>query len=189
MQPGRPRPPAPPRRADAPEEDSETLRLIRQPETRPIDNAQSSQNNTKLNNEQWQALIALHRTLLHEYHDFFLASQRPCASIALKRLASKYAMPARMWRHGIHSFLELLRHRLPGSLEHMLTFIYLAYSMMALLYETVPAFEDTWIECLGDLGRLFPHYPGCPILYNMASRPTAIHPQATKSRQKRTRSR
>lgn len=22
-----------------------------------------------------------------------------------------------------------------------------------LLYETVPAFEDTWIECLGDLGR------------------------------------
>ncbi len=35
----------------------------------------------------------------------------------------------------------------------MLTFIYLAYSMMALLYETVPTFEDTWIECLGDLGR------------------------------------
>ncbi|KAI1332187.1 hypothetical protein F5Y16DRAFT_421463 [Xylariaceae sp. FL0255] len=25
--------------------------------------------------------------------------------------------------------------------------------MMALLFETVPAFEDTWIECLGDLGR------------------------------------
>ena len=24
---------------------------------------------------------------------------------------------------------------------------------MALLYETVPTFEDTWIECLGDLGR------------------------------------
>jgi hypothetical protein len=24
---------------------------------------------------------------------------------------------------------------------------------MALLYETVPAFEDTWIECVGDLGR------------------------------------
>ena len=35
----------------------------------------------------------------------------------------------------------------------MLTFIYLAYSMMALLYETVPAFEAMWIECLGDLGR------------------------------------
>jgi hypothetical protein len=35
----------------------------------------------------------------------------------------------------------------------MLAFIYLAYSMMALLYETVPALEDTWIECLSDLGR------------------------------------
>jgi hypothetical protein len=115
--------------------------------------AQGDSSQPKLNNEQWQALIALHRTLLHEHHDFFLASQHPSASLALRRLASKYAMPARMWRHGIHSFLELLRHRLPASLDHMLAFIYLAYSMMALLYETVPAFEDTWIECLGDLGR------------------------------------
>jgi len=125
-----------------------------------VDNAQNAwasnrdaASSTKLNNEQWQALIALHRTLLHEHHDFFLASQHPSASPALRRLASKYAMPARMWRHGIHSFLELLRHRLPASLDHMLTLIYLAYSMMALLYQTVPAFEDTWIECLGDLGR------------------------------------
>ncbi|KAF0329724.1 methyltransferase domain-containing protein [Colletotrichum asianum] len=161
----------------------ETEVLIKQPETRPIsqeqlvaevkgiyaglvmveskcievDNAQNAQSSTgtspKLNNEQWQALIALHRSLLHEHHDFFLASQDPSASPALRRLASKYAMPARMWRHGIHSFLEILRHRLPASLDHMLTFIYLAYSMMALLYETVPTFEDSWIECLGDLGR------------------------------------
>ncbi|KAH6879816.1 hypothetical protein B0T10DRAFT_157169 [Thelonectria olida] len=119
-----------------------------------VDNAQASNTDTsKLNNEQWQALIALHRTLLHEYHDFFLASQHPSASPPLRRLASKYAMPARMWRHGIHSFLELLRHRLPESREHMLTFLYLAYSVMTLLYQTVPAFEDTWIECLGDLAR------------------------------------
>src|SRR5271154_4603089 len=117
-----------------------------------IDGQQASSTN-KLSHEQYQALIALHRTLLHEHHDFFLASQHPSASPALRRLASKYAMPARMWRHGIHSFLELLRHRLPASLDHMLAFIYLAYSMMALLYETVPAFEDTWIECLGDLAR------------------------------------
>ncbi|KIN08729.1 hypothetical protein OIDMADRAFT_108773, partial [Oidiodendron maius Zn] len=106
-----------------------------------------------LNNEQWQALIALHRTLLHEHHDFFLAGRHPSASAALRWLASKYEMPARMWQHGIHSFLELLRHRLPASLDHMLAFIHLAYSMMALLYETVPAFEDTWTEYLGDLGR------------------------------------
>ncbi|KAI9696416.1 MAG: hypothetical protein M1836_005694 [Candelina mexicana] len=155
--------------------------LVMQPETRPIsqeqlvaevkgiyaglvmveakcievDNKQidTLQGQSKLSNEQFQALIALHRTLLHEHHDFFLASQHPSASPALRRLASKYAMPARMWRHGIHSFLELLRHRLPASLDHMLAFIYLAYSMVALLFETVPTFEETWIECLGDLGR------------------------------------
>ncbi|EMD85834.1 hypothetical protein COCHEDRAFT_1118043 [Bipolaris maydis C5] len=109
--------------------------------------------NTKLPPDHWQALIALHRTLLHEHHDFFLASQHPSASPALRRLAAKYSMPARMWKHGIHSFLELLRRRLPDSMDYMLAFIYLAYQMMALLYETVPAFEDTWIECLGDLGR------------------------------------
>lgn len=76
-------------------EDEPPTPLIKQPETRPIsqeqlvaevkgiyaglvmveskcievDNAQSSQNEAKLNNEQWQALIALHRTLLHEHHD------------------------------------------------------------------------------------------------------------------------
>lgn len=108
---------------------------------------------SRLESDHWQALIALHRTLLHEHHDFFLASQHPSASPALCRLASKYSMPARMWKHGIHSFLELLRRRLPESIDYMLAFIYLAYQMMALLYETVPTFEETWIECLGDLGR------------------------------------
>ena len=108
---------------------------------------------TRLTHEQWQALIHLHKTLLHEHHDFFLASQHPSASPALSKLAARYFMPARMWRHGIHAFLEVLRQRLPESLDHMLAFIYIAYSMMALLYETVSTFENTWIECLGDLGR------------------------------------
>ncbi|KAI1317337.1 hypothetical protein F5Y16DRAFT_419788 [Xylariaceae sp. FL0255] len=126
---------------------SNALRLIKQPETRPIsqkqlvaevkkiyaglviveskyieiNNAQSSQTDTKLNNEQWQALIALHKTLLHKHHDFFLALQYPSANQPLR--------------------------------QHILTFIYLAYSIIALLYETVPAFKDTWIEYLGDLGK------------------------------------
>ncbi|OCK78749.1 hypothetical protein K432DRAFT_256528, partial [Lepidopterella palustris CBS 459.81] len=108
---------------------------------------------SKLTNDHWQALIALHRTLFHEHHDFFLASQHPSASPALRRLASKYSMPARMWKHGIHSFLELLRHRTPESLGSMLAFIYLSYQMMMLLYETMPAFQDTSIECLDDLVR------------------------------------
>jgi hypothetical protein len=114
---------------------------------------QQGNSKKELSNEQWKALIALHRTLLHEHHDFFLASRHPSASDQLKDLAGRYAMPARMWRHGIHSFLGLLRHRLPHSLEHMLAFIYTTYSMMALLVESVPSFEDTWIECLGDLAR------------------------------------
>ena len=41
-------------------------------------------------------------------------------------------MPARMWKYGIHSFLELLRHSLPHSREHMLHFMHLAYCMMTL---------------------------------------------------------
>lgn len=124
-----------------------------------VDKAQASairgaeKGKARIADDHWQALIALHRTLLHEHHDFFLASQHPSASPALRRLATKYTMPARMWKHGIHSFLELLRYRLPDSLEFMISFIYTAYQMMSLLYETVPAFEDTWIECLGDLGR------------------------------------
>jgi hypothetical protein len=109
--------------------------------------------NNKLASDHWQALIALHRTLLHEHHDFFLASQHPSALRALRGLAAKYSMPARMWKHGIHSFLELLRRRLPDSIDYMLAFIYLAYQMMALLYETVTEFKATWIECLGDLAR------------------------------------
>jgi hypothetical protein len=108
---------------------------------------------SNLTQEQWQALITLHRTLLHQHCDFFLAIQHPSADSALRCLPSKYSMTARLWRHGIHSFLELLRHNLPDSRDYMLTFIYLSYSIMALLYETVPAFEETWAECLGNLSR------------------------------------
>ncbi|KHO01376.1 uncharacterized protein MAM_00377 [Metarhizium album ARSEF 1941] len=106
-----------------------------------------------LNPVQYKALSGLHRSLLNEYHDFLLASQHPSASEKLKDLPSRLFIPARMWRHGIHSYLELLRRKLPGSHEYMLSFVYIAYSMVGLLYETIPLFRDTWIECLGDLGR------------------------------------
>lgn len=114
---------------------------------------QDSAQRSQLNIEQWQVLIALHRTLLHEHRNFFLASQNPSASPALSYLAAKYSMPARMWCHSFHSFLEVTRHRLPESLDHLLAFVYIDYTMMALLYKTVPSFEDTWIECLGGLAR------------------------------------
>jgi hypothetical protein len=107
----------------------------------------------KLASDHWQALIAFHGILLHEQHDFFLASRHPSASPALRCLAAKYSMPARMWKPGMHSFLELLRRHLPDSIDYMLAVIYLAYQMMVLLYETAPFLKDTWIECLGYFGR------------------------------------
>ena len=118
-----------------------------------IDAALARDSKSKLGVEQWQALIALHRTLLYEHHDFLMATQHPSASENLKALATAHCMPARMWKHGIHAFLEVLRHRRPESQDYMLAFVVLAYQMMALLFETVPCFTDTWIECLGDLAR------------------------------------
>jgi hypothetical protein len=96
--------------------------------------------------------------------------QRRFDHAARERIAAKYSMPARMWKHGMHSFLEVCFIKLPvskyymlafiylayqtiGSNYHMLAFIYLAYQMMALLHDTVPAIKHTWIECLGDLSR------------------------------------
>ncbi|CAG7940349.1 unnamed protein product [Penicillium olsonii] len=114
---------------------------------------QQGDSRAELSTKQWQTLVSVHSTLLYEHHDFFLASQHPAAGAVLKNLAEKYAMPARMWKYGIHSFLELLRQKLPGSVEYMLDFIYLSYSMMTLLLESVTDFKETWIECLGDLAR------------------------------------
>lgn len=106
-----------------------------------------------LSTEQWQRLVALHRTLLYEHHDFLMATQtHNSVDPALVSLATKYSIPARLWKHGIHAFLEVLRSQ-PSSQEYMLAYIYLAYQMISLLLETVPSFTDTWIECLGDLAR------------------------------------
>lgn len=78
----------------------------------------------KLAPDHWQALIALHRTLFRKHHDFFQASQHSKANPALRRLAAKYTIPTQMWRHGIHSFLELLRQRVPQSLDYRLAFVH-----------------------------------------------------------------
>jgi hypothetical protein len=95
--------------------------------------------------EQHQALLALRRTLIHEHHDFFLASQHPSASNALKRFTMKYHMPSRLWRHGIHEFLEFNRHRLEtegGILQHMMATFFMDYNMLALLWETAVPIQE-----------------------------------------------
>lgn len=106
-----------------------------------------------ISNGDWRALIALHKHLLHEHYDFFMATDHSSADSRLRNLAANRSMPGRMWCHGIHSFLEILRNRLPESRDQMLTFIYIAYSMLALFHETTSAFKDTWVESLGDLAR------------------------------------
>ncbi|KAL1975456.1 hypothetical protein VTN31DRAFT_3848 [Thermomyces dupontii] len=58
-----------------------------------------------------------------------------------------------MWWYRIHAPLELMRSRLPDSLEHMIMFIHATYSMLTLFVENVPSLEATWLECLGDLAR------------------------------------
>ncbi|RMY01034.1 hypothetical protein D0867_11531 [Hortaea werneckii] len=151
-----------------------------------IDAAQASECPTKLAREQWQALVALHRTLLYEHYDFLMATQHPLATEELKALPARYCMPARMWKHAIHSFLEVLRHRRPDSHEYMLAFVYLTYQMMTLLLETVPSFENTWVECLGDLARyrmaieedrdLYSHWAGVASSWYIKA--TDKHPEA-----------
>ena len=118
-----------------------------------VDAAEANDPSPDFDQARWQELIGLHRTLLYEHHDFLMATQHPSATPALRALPTRYSMPARMWKHAIHGFLEVLRHRRPELQDCMVSFIYLAYSMVTLLYETVTAYLDTWIECLGDLAR------------------------------------
>jgi hypothetical protein len=89
--------------------------------------------------------------LLHEHYNFFLASQHSAASLTLFKLAERYAMPAHMWRHSIHTFLEVLRYRLSESLDHMLVFIYIVYSIITLLYKTVLALRTLELSVLRTL--------------------------------------
>lgn len=103
--------------------------------------------------DQWQAMMQIHQLLISECHDFLLASQHPVADNALRLLAVEISILPRMWSHGIESLLRVMRDGLPQSLEYMLAFIYKSYNMLTVLLETVPVFEDTWIECLGDLAR------------------------------------
>ena len=108
----------------------------------------------KYNNDQYQTLLDLYTALLHEYEDFlYFATQHLSATPATRRLPKEYNLPARLWSHGIQGLLTILYSRSPASLDYVVVFIQTAYSTMTLFLETVPTFEDTWTECLGDLAR------------------------------------
>jgi hypothetical protein len=105
----------------------------------------------KISDEQWHALIALQRTLLYEHHDFYLACHHPLASTALRDLSRKYAMPARMWEHGLNGFLKILCKQMPGTKEHMLGYIEHAYPVLEDLQQHVPSLSADWYGCVKGL--------------------------------------
>lgn len=108
---------------------------------------------TKPKEDDFRVLTARHGTLLNIHHDLLLATQHPAASEKIRRLAAERQIPYRMWKHGIHAYLEFLRPQLPDSLQFMESFIHLSYQMLAFLYETVRPFENAWAQCVGDLAR------------------------------------
>lgn len=110
----------------------------------------------QLQERQLAILVDLQQSLLDEYYDFFLLSQGSLASPDLRELATKHSMPARMWKHGVEEPLKMLSNLSPRPSEHLWNFFNVAYSMLALLYETVPNLKITWAECLGDLSRYCP---------------------------------
>ncbi|OJD12932.1 hypothetical protein ACJ73_09276 [Blastomyces percursus] len=109
--------------------------------------------NAKLEDSQWTDLVKLHCMLLIECYNFFMVAHHPDASDGLRDLPDKYYITHRMWGQGIQTPMELLRRQLPDTLEHMVRLISFAYDMLTLLTESVPAFETTFFECLGDLSR------------------------------------
>jgi hypothetical protein len=108
-------------------------------------------NTNKISDLQWYALIALYCTLLHEHHDFYLACHHPLASTALRGLARKYAMPARMWEHGLNGFLKVLCKQMPGASGHMLAYLDHAYSVLEDLQQHVLSLSTDWSECVKGL--------------------------------------
>ncbi len=94
----------------------------------------------------WEALVALHRTLLHEHHDFFLATQHPSASPALRRLAVKYGMPGRMWRNGIRSVLDIFSSNPNMRPEQMQEFLRTLRQSMDMLQENIPGMGGEWTK-------------------------------------------
>jgi hypothetical protein len=134
----------------------DALLQIRQPETRPIsqeqlvaevkgiyaglvmveskcievdknNNWEASNGPAKLSDEQWQALISLHGTLLHEVH-------HPSVRHTVNRSSSRHGIPTRMWRNEVRSFLKLLRYRVPFSLKYLISLFDVASSVLDSLY-------------------------------------------------------
>ncbi|KFZ18754.1 hypothetical protein V501_01017 [Pseudogymnoascus sp. VKM F-4519 (FW-2642)] len=115
------------------------LRKDTPPESRP-----------QLKDEECRDLIARYKSLLLTHVDFLMACHSPYATPKMRPLPSKHEIPGRLWRHAIHSLLEILRDSHPTAL---VDFIDMVHPIMTDLVEKVPEFKNNWTECLGDLFR------------------------------------
>ncbi|PWN22544.1 hypothetical protein BCV69DRAFT_146975 [Microstroma glucosiphilum] len=119
-------------------------------------------------NEQSQKLIGL-------YEVFLDRALRPGLPASLGSLPQDYDIPLRLWKNGVHLFLEHLRLDLPdlsgrngaparsqgdvsfqaAILELMVDFIQFAYSFYTNVLEAehLRPFKTVWLENLGDLAR------------------------------------
>lgn len=100
-----------------------------------------------------QERSSMHKRLLLAYYEFYLNTQQPSANPYVRIRILKYAIPGRLWRHGIHSFLEHLRGGLPRTSGHLSRFLHFAYDTVTLLCEADPTLENLWQEMRGNLGR------------------------------------
>lgn len=116
--------------------------------------AASRQANEPPAEDEWRSLVALHKATVHEFADFFFATQHPAAmkSRTLRESRLKYSMPQRLWQR-VQALLDLMRRHLPASREHMAGFISLSFTIFTVLYEHTTDLQAIWSECLGDVAR------------------------------------
>lgn len=119
--------------------------------------------------------------LLSQHHNFFLPSQHPGVAAALGRLAAKYAMPARMWRHSIHSFVGLLRDCVPWAPG--LSVLGISYGMTMVDIKSLIHTSLQAQRSVPTTGRLYHHLAilprpnGFPQLFTIPHRKFFLAPQ------------
>lgn len=103
--------------------------------------------------EQYKATNDLHRFLASEYYDLTIVALHPQSSSCLKTFSRSHGIDESQWQRCIYSQLEMLRSRLPESLEHLETFMYYIYGLLGSLQEIQGADRQVWIEAQGDLAH------------------------------------
>ena len=109
--------------------------------------------NTHLGPEECKNLIAVCKRFVNTAHDLMLACQHPAAEPSLRALPKLKGIPIRVWKTGIHTPLELFRHRLPECKEQLDLYVRNSYAIVGLFYESLLDSDLIWLECLGDLAR------------------------------------